>query len=1088
MDSSQLYELSLAVGQSSELSANCDRFLSALTSVKQLSFSSVWLKNRLLLDADVSFGKEVEESVVLVYANPRERFDTETISLDHPIFSWLAKDGMCSLAPPDSRFSLAGVEKRLHQGAVAIFALGELGFLKLHSQYRNGPFSDAELTELSNVVFKFTISIEGCLAHHRLQREVILRNRAEAAVRLNEEHFRSLIENALDIIMVLDYDGTIQFASPSCERLLGYEPSELTGQSLFEYNHPDEMPHFLRNFQTQVRIPGIAPPLEFQFRHSDGSWRSLSASTNNLLAVPSVAGIIMNCHDVTERNEIQTALHRSEERYSLSVQGANDGIWDWDLKANEIYFSSRWKAMLGFDEDEISSTPATWIDRVHPEDRAGLKAAIAAERPEGTQLFQHRYRMQHKDGSWRWMLTRGIAVHEGGGETRMAGSQTDVTERIERNAELEKARREALNASRAKGEFLANMSHEIRTPMNGVIGMTNLLLETGLNVEQREYSETIRASGQALLRIVSDILDFSKIESGKLDIEHLPLDLRSCIEGALDLVASAASDKGIELAYWMNDTIPAALLGDGARIRQILVNLLGNAVKFTDEGGVLVSLRSTTLDDGKIELHFAIKDTGIGIPEDKIGKLFQPFSQADASTTRKYGGTGLGLAICTRLSELMGGRIWVESESGRGSTFHFTIACALDPDADVVTDVDTSELAGSSLLIVASNPTLRQVLTLQTLAWGVDARVAGSPAEAIDRLGKGERFDAAILDYRPPEMDGIELARLIRGMGSEYSDLPLLLLIPLGLEKPADAEVLGFADLVAKPAKPRRLRAALTEILVAGPRPSQERPVARRAPLPSAGMPALRILLAEDNMINQKVALLTLKRLGFEADAVVSGTEVLQALLLQAYDVILMDVQMPEMDGLEATRRIRAEADRYGVPRIIAMTAHAMAGDRDRCLEAGMDEYLSKPIDMDEVRNALIGVVPTVEPEPESAQPEPAAPVIDQQRIAQLRTLAESLSSDLLAELVDAFLEGAERDIAALRQAMEAGKWDVVKRTAHGLKGSSLNLGATEMVSVCRALEQAEREGRQQDIAGLLTRLDSEFVRARLELENEKSP
>jgi len=319
VDSSQLYELSLAIGGSLDLHENCDRFLGALATVKQLHFTSVWMRNRLLMDVDASFGEAVEESCVLVYAHPRERFLSESIPLDHPVMDWLRESEACSFAPPDPCFYEAGIEKRIQHGTVALFALGDLGFLKLYTRYRSTVFSQPELTELSNLVSKFTISLEGCLAHHRAMREVILRKRAEAAVRHSEEHFRALIENALDIVLVLNYDGSIQSAGPSLQRVLGHRPDRVVDQSLFQYVHPDDLPGFLQTFQAQVRVAGVAPAVEFRFRHHDGTWRTLSASTNNLLSLPSVGGIIMNCRAVIERNRTREALFRSEERYSTAV-------------------------------------------------------------------------------------------------------------------------------------------------------------------------------------------------------------------------------------------------------------------------------------------------------------------------------------------------------------------------------------------------------------------------------------------------------------------------------------------------------------------------------------------------------------------------------------------------------------------------------------------------------------------------------------------------------------------------------------------------------------------------------------------------
>lgn len=702
----------------------------------------------------------------------------------------------------------------------------------------------------------------------------------------------------------------------------------------------------------------------------DGSLVDVELSGVPVIIDGKQTGVIAIYHDLSELKRAEEAIIESQRRLTDIINFLPDATLVIDGEGNVIAWNRAMEGMTGITAEEMlgkgdyeyalpfyGERLPILIDLVF-KTQEELEQGYSQIQRHGSILVGETYVPALRGGARYLMGTASILHDSKGNAVGAIEIIRDITERKDAEEELKRAKEAAEAATQAKSAFLAMMSHEIRTPMNAIIGMSGLLLDTELTTDQSDFAETIRNSGDALLTIINDILDFSKIEAGRMELEQQPFDLRECVESALDLMKLKASEKGLELAFEMANDVPSAITGDVTRLRQILVNLLGNALKFTETGEVVVTVeREGEVSSPLQELHFAVRDTGIGIPADRLGHLFQAFSQVDASTSRKYGGTGLGLAVSRRLCEMMGGRMWVESEGvpDRGSTFHFTILAAPAPEAKAhpAASREQPELRGRRLLIVDDNVTNQRILKLQTQSWEMLPRATGSPQEALEWVRQGEPFDLAILDLHMPEMDGITLAGSLRAL-REAENLPLVLLSSLGGD--ADEIQTGlFAAILVKPVRSSALFEVLLGIFASQViQPAQVAPV---RPILDPGMATrhpLRILLVEDNAVNQKLALRLLSQMGYRADMAANGLEAIQAVERQPYDVVLMDVQMPEMDGLEATRQICTRWPGGDRPRIIAMTANAMQGDREQCLEAGMDDYLSKPIRVEELVAALV--------------------------------------------------------------------------------------------------------------------------------------
>jgi PAS domain S-box-containing protein len=779
----------------------------------------------------------------------------------------------------------------------------------------------------------------------------------------SEAFYQSLVESLPQSFFRKDRSGHLTFANQLYCKTVGRRLEDILGKLDIEYLPAEAAVKYMADDQ---HVMSTGQKLEMIETHPQPGGRLMYVQ---VLKTPvrdaggDVIGIQGIFWDVTERKVMEDELHYERELLRTLLDTCPDAIYFKDMESRFLKVNRCLALRLGL-TDPAAALGRTDADFFGPDHAtATLEDELRVLRT-GEPLISKLELEEAPGKEPSWVITTKLALHDKEGKiVGTFGISRDVTELKRAEQAIATARDAALATAQFKAEFLANMSHEIRTPLNAIVGMSHLLLDTQLDPEQRDFTSTIQTSADVLLNIVNDILDFSKIEAGKMAIERVDFDLAQILEEAADLLAERAQSKGLELAISIPPDAPPRLAGDPGRIRQVLVNLVSNAVKFTETGEVVVQTELLRASGDDVTMKFSVRDTGIGVPAEAHGRLFTAFTQADGSTTRRYGGTGLGLAISKQLVALMGGEIGFESEPGKGSTFWFTLALGVaggPPRPRVHSD---APLAGLHVLIVDDNETNREILRRQTSAWRMRSAAAVNGPDALAQLRAAaetnDPYQLVLLDMQMPDMDGMSVARAIKG-DPLLRDTQLVVLTSLAHHpEEGDHKRIGISAYLTKPVKQSRLFDVLAGVMDRREAADAQRDNAARVRVPSKPpevMSPLKILMAEDNAVNQKVALRQLARLGYGADAVASGLEVLAALNRCSYDIILMDCQMPEMDGYEATRRIRKlEADAPNKPRhyIIALTANAMDGDRAKCLAAGMDDYLSKPIKLDNLAQAL---------------------------------------------------------------------------------------------------------------------------------------
>jgi two-component system, sensor histidine kinase and response regulator len=884
--------------------------------------------------------------------------------------------------------------------------------------------------------------------------------------------------------------------SSSYHALLGYEDGEL-GHSIEDYErdvHEADLAALRAALREHIMF-GVPLSYDVRLRMKDGEFRWFRqrgmAERNAAGRATSISGSIQDIH---EQKLAEDALKLAQHRLERAINGTQDGLWEMDADG-AAWCSPRIAELLHYAPEELPSDTNFLQLFLHPDDAAMVAAATQAHF-EQEAPYDVEVRLQTKGGEYRWYRARARAERDSSGRPlRLSGSLQDVTEARTAREELLGATEAAEAANRAKSEFLANVSHEIRTPMNGIIGMTGLLLDTQLERTQRDYAETIRASADSLLTVINDILDFSKIEAGKLDIEALEVDLRGNVEDVGGMMAFQAAAKNLELVVHVHPDVPDRVIGDPQRMRQCLINLVGNAIKFTRQGEIVIEVRNTGRCDGRVLTQFEVRDTGIGIAPEVLGTLFQPFVQADSSTTRHFGGTGLGLSIVRRLVEMMGGQVGAQSEPGRGSSFWFTLPLEPVAPAQEAAHLDLTRL-GRRVLVVDDNETNRRVIAGQLIHVGYEVSLAAAGEEALrmlrQALADNHPFEVVLADYQMHDMDGATLGERINA-DPHLSRARVVMLT--SMDRHGDIQrfaSLGFAAYLTKPVRARELIACMDRVLARDSKEwhLQSQPIITRGTLVSDDPAKKRyhchVLLVEDNAVNQKVAVRFLERMGCKVRVADNGAEGVRAYCEAAYDIVLMDLQMPVMDGLTATRRIREiEGDRRQTP-IVALTANAMSGQLERCLAAGMNGFLTKPLEIARLHETLdrYGFGTTLlEPAQLVTTDSEPVPI----HLGRLNEITAG-DAEFAHELARTFIASGAQVLDDVRSALAAFDRQALSRAAHKLKGASANIHAEPLRELAYALETQAAHLDQPRLKDIIEQLSQEFTRAADFLRSQVPP
>ncbi|EKD69662.1 MAG: hypothetical protein ACD_47C00045G0004 [uncultured bacterium] len=888
------------------------------------------------------------------------------------------------------------------------------------------------------------------------------RNINIAGANLNEveNEFIDFLDFSLDYIFMLDENSVIVYANEAARNALGYAASEICGKNYIEIypgGRRDEAARkakeAMEDFGSRCTIPLAARSggeLHVETRFKKGKWKSRPVT-------------ISVSRDISDKEAFRDALSESEQRWDFALKCSRDGVWDWNVVTNEVFFSKQWKEMLGYEEQELSNALEEWEKRVHPDDIEDVRRELNRHLAGETAYYRSEHRLLAKDGSYIWILDRGMVVSRTpeGKPLRLVGTHSDITYRKLTEKELMRAKESAEKANLAKGRFLANMSHEIRTPMNAILGFLDLLSESGVSGEQLEYVRQANSSSKLLLYLLNDILDFSKIEAGRVSMEKIEFNLRRTLEDTVKMLSHKAGAKNLYLLAVTDDDVPEDVSGDPGRLKQILSNILYNAIKFTHEGGVRIKVSMAEDHETEAVIRFEIRDTGIGMSGSAIANLFKPFSQADESMTRKYGGTGLGLAISRELARMMDGDITVESVEGSGTAFFAAVRLGVvKRRSGPAEPVRTEPLKNIKALIIVSGAAQAEELGTLLKEAGSEAAFADNGENAFDELSKasaaGKKFDLVIVDNNMSDMSSCELAfkinsnEALRGVKIIYVRPQRQSLAPC-----ADCTVC-FSDHISQPFERGALIGSVLKALdgktldvenfhgISSPRADVENPPAERAPGRK-----LEILLAEDNSVNRKLIGSMLKSRGYRFDLASDGKEALEKCCAKKYDVVFMDCQMPVMDGYESAGKIKQCLAGSGAPHIVAMTANAMEGDREKCLGAGMDDYISKPINF----KLFFGLLEKRACAKYGAGKGPREISFDKvfNDFYRETGLDEADAREVFLE----YIESLSKNFLKIKEALETSDFKTLKSVVHQLKGSAGTMKFSELAENLKELEQA---------------------------------